>query len=51
MGVHFTVKFVIFIVQAKSGDFGHFHTKCQIFIEKLYPLYIGYRPEFSFELK
>ena len=36
--------------QTKSGDFSNFHIKL-VFIKKLYPLYIGYRPEFSFELK
>ena len=45
----FFTNFTIFI-EAKSGDFSNFHIKL-VFIKKLYPLYIGYRPEFSFELK
>ena len=49
-GVYFNGKFYIFFVQAKSGDFSNFHIKL-VFIEKLDPLYIGFRPEFSFKLK
>ena len=36
--------------QTKSVHFSNFHIKL-VFIEKLFPWYIGYRPEFSFELK